>query len=271
MNSSIALIGGQTFTEGFEEVHIRLIDLARSMRTNPDDRPVHVVYLTTCASHDGVERVDFLRERAKKNLGSMGVKVSTPRVIDHQSANDTECARIISEADWIYFSGGHPHIGMRILTGSRVLEAVLTAFKRGVLISGSSAGAMILCRHSIVITPDMNAKIENIIKRGEGHSDWLIPPPPIEKCLGLVPRSMCWPHMNQFFSVNWIRSLLPHGHRFIGIDEQTAAVKNTTGRWQVWGRGKVMVGTHHTHHEYPSDTDVTTLSPKGDSFRNRPG
>ena len=259
MNSCIALIGGETFTEGFKEVHIRLLDLARSIRANPDDQPVRVVYLVTCASHDGAERVDYLRERAENNLGKMGIEVSTPRVIDRQSANDPEYARVVSEADWIYFSGGHPHVGMRILKGSLVLEAILAAFKRGLLISGSSAGAMILCSHSVVITPEMNAEIGKIIQRGEGHSDWLIPFPPLEKCLGLVKRSMCWPHMNIVFSANWVRSLLPHGQRFIGIDEQTAVVKDTTGRWHVWGKGSVVVGTHEALHVYPSGRGIQSL------------
>jgi hypothetical protein len=69
LKAHIALIGGETFTKGFEEVHIRLINLALSVRTYPDDRPLQVVYLTTCASHDGIDRVNFLCERAKKILG----------------------------------------------------------------------------------------------------------------------------------------------------------------------------------------------------------
>jgi cyanophycinase len=186
----------------------------------------------------------------------MGVNVSTPLVIDRRSANDSENAREVSEADWIYFSGGHLHIGMQILKESRVLDAILTAFQRGVLISGSSAGAMLLCSHSIVITPETNAELEHIIQCCKGRSDWILPPVPVEKCLGLVPRSMCWPHMNQLFSVDWVRSMLPQGFRFIGIDEQTAAVKNAQGRWQIGGRGKVMVGTHHFRDVYPAGTDM---------------
>jgi len=258
MNSSIALFGGETFTTGFERVYLRLIDLARTKRTHPDNQPIRLVYLATCASLDGPERVDYLRERAQKKLGSMGVVVSAPPVTDHHAADDPSYARLVAEADWIYFSGGLPHVGMQILSGSRIMAAVMAAWKRGVLLSGSSAGAMLLCSHSIVITPELDAEIEKLIKRGEGHSVWNIPLPAIEKCLGLVPRSMCWPHMNVLFSSDWARRLLPHEHRFIGVDEQTAVVKNAEGKWQVWGKGKVVVGTHQTLNEYTTG-DVVEL------------
>jgi cyanophycinase-like exopeptidase len=257
MNTTIALIGGETFTPAFEATHRQLIDLARSSRATPGDRPVHAVYLVTCASHDGIERTDYLRDRAQQKLGAMGVKVSTPPVIDHSSANDLRYARMISEADWIYFSGGHPHIGMQILQESLVLEAILAASQRNVLISGSSAGAMILCSHSIVITPEMGAAADRMIKTGQGHADWQISRPPIIECLGLVPASMCWPHMNRLFSLNWSRQLLPDGHRMIGIDEQTAAVRDISGRWQVWGKGKVVVAKHNWQREYVSGMEIS--------------
>ena len=40
MNTSIALIGGETFTPEFESTHRQLIDLARSSRATPDNGPV---------------------------------------------------------------------------------------------------------------------------------------------------------------------------------------------------------------------------------------
>jgi len=250
MNSSLALFGGETSTPEFESVHLRLVDLARSTRSLSYSHKIRVVYLTTCASQDGAERVDYLRERATQVLGSIGLEVLTPPVIDHQTANDAKYAKQVSEADWIYFSGGKPHVGMRILAGSRVLDAILAAWDRGVLLSGSSAGAMLLCSHSIVITPEMDTEVGKMIRKGEGISTWKIPMPPLEKCLGLVPRSMCWPHMNVIFSPEWVRSFLPEGYRFIGVDEQTAAVRDTKGKWQVWGEGSVVVGTSEALQKY---------------------
>ena len=256
MNTSIALLGGETSTPDFESTHRQLVDLARTLRASPGDGPVRAVYLVTCASHDGIERTDYLRERAQQKLGEMGVKVSTPPVIDHASANDPQYVSVISEADWIYFSGGHPNIGMQILQDSLVLEAILAAAQRGVLISGSSAGAMILCSHSVVITPEMRAAADGMIKAGQGHADWQFPLPPVVKCLSLVPESMCWPHMNRLFSLEWSRRLLPDGYRIIGIDEQTAAVKDISGRWQVWGKGKVVVASHSRQQEYVSGMEI---------------
>jgi cyanophycinase-like exopeptidase len=214
------------------------------------------VYLVSCASHDGTERINYLRSRAQSKLGAMGLKVFTPLVIDRESANDPENATLISEADWIYFSGGHPHIGMQILKGSLALKAVQHAARRGVLISGSSAGAMILCGSSIVITPEMSSAAQQMTRKGEGPFEWQIPIPPVIDCFGFVPDSMCWPHMNRLFSLQWSRQLLPNGHQIIGIDEQTAAVREGKNCWKVRGQGSVLFATQQTVNKFPSGTSI---------------
>ena len=108
MNTSIALLGGETFTPDFESTHRQLINLARTLRATPGDGPVRAVYLVTCASHDGIERTDYLRDRARQKLGAMGVRVSTPPVIDHSSANDPEYGEDDQfEGQVIHASGTH--------------------------------------------------------------------------------------------------------------------------------------------------------------------
>jgi len=243
MKSPIALIGGEEFADGFEEVHASLLELAREQRDSrgqENGRPVRVVFLPTCAADDGPETVSFWCEEAQRRLGSLGAQVLPGRIVDRESADAPENARLIAEADWVYIGGGYPHIGMRILGGTRAQQALVAARQRGALISGASAGAMMLGALSWVITPELEAAITEMFTQGTGVSDWSLPLPPLLDCFGFIPKSMCWPHANQLFSIRWIQDgLLPAGHFVIGIDEQTALVNSGSDGWEVQGRGKV--------------------------------
>jgi cyanophycinase len=261
MKSPIALIGGEEFADGFEDVHANLLELARPSGTRANGRPVRVVFLPTCASEDGPETVTYWCEEAQRRLGTLGAKVIAARVVDRTSADDPENARLIAEADWVYIGGGYPHVGMRILSGTRSLQALQAARQRGALIAGASAGAMMLGARSWVITPELDAAVTEIFSKGTGVSEWDLPLPPSLECLGFVPRSMCWPHANQLFSMKWLKNgLLPPGHFVIGIDEQTALVHTSTNGWEVLGRGKaILVDDRYQIRELPAGSQLESL------------
>jgi cyanophycinase-like exopeptidase len=264
MKSPIALIGGEEFADGFEDVHASLLELARKgrdVRSQGNGRPVRIVFLPTCAADDGPETVSYWCEEAKRRLGALGAQVMSARIVDRVSADDPENARLISEADWIYIGGGYPHIGMRILGGTRAQQAIEAARQRGALISGASAGAMMLGARSWVITPDLEFAITEMFTEGTGIGDWSLPLPPPLDCLGFVPKSMCWPHANQLFSIRWLQDgLLPAGHFVIGVDEQTALVNTGNDGWEVQGRGKVtLVNDHFQVTELPPGSRIQNL------------
>lgn len=238
MKNLLALIGGEEFSDGFEDVHEELM---RRM----DGRPRSIVYLPTCAADDGAETIEYWCDLARQRLSNQGVQVDTPRVVDRESANDPENARMVAEAGWIYLGGGYPHVAMHILLGTRVLEALYTALKRGVLLSGASAGAMLLCARSFVVTPELSEAAGRIWESG-APPDWDPPMPPLFDCLGIIPRSFCAPHFNRLFATKWLEhGLLQPGHSLIGIDEQTALISHNSvdngvsSSWQVAGRGRV--------------------------------
>ncbi len=234
MKPCLALIGGEEFADGFEDVHAGLLAAIGG-------GPRRVVYLPTCAADDGDETVDYWCRLARERLGAVGAQVETPRIVDIASANDPHHARLIAAADWIYLGGGYPHVAMRILPGTRALDALRSALARGALISGASAGAMLMCARSFVITPELGADVDRALEQGD-TAGWNPPPPPPLDCLGWVPRSLCMPHFNRIpLPHAWLdRGFLPAGFRLIGIDEQTALV-NTDGSWEVQGRGAVTI------------------------------
>ncbi|MCI0519806.1 MAG: Type 1 glutamine amidotransferase-like domain-containing protein [Chloroflexi bacterium] len=238
MPGPLALIGGEEFADGFEAVHAELLRLAPA----PPGRPVQAVYLPTCAAHDGPETVASWCSLAKERLEAAGARLTPLVIVDRESANDAAHAAQIAAADCIYLGGGFPHTGMSILEGTLALDALRRAHQRGALLCGASAGAMLMCSRSWIITPELDAAYGALLS-GEGDMAQIeLPLPPPLDCLGLIPRSVCWPHLNQLFSLRWLQAgLLPPGHTLLGVDEQTALVQDAQGECRVLGRGRALI------------------------------
>ena len=232
MYSRLALIGGEEFAPGFEEVHASL--LKETGRAQP-----RLVFLPTCAAGDGDEAIEYWCATAREQFTALGASVETPRVIDLASANDEYYAQMIDEADLIYFGGGYPHVAMRILPDTRVMAALQAAVQRGVLIAGSSGGAMLLSARSEVVTPELMDEISRVWEHG-APPDWDPPLTEFINCLGWVAHGYCAPHFNRVFPWKWLEhDILADGEVLIGIDEQTALVSRQDDRWEVRGRGAV--------------------------------
>ena len=232
MHLHLALIGGEEFAAGFEDVHASL--LKDTGRAHP-----RLVFLPTCAADDGGEAIDYWCTTAREKFTALGAIVETPRVIDRASADDPRYAQLIAEADLIYFGGGYPHVAMRILPNTRVMSALQAAVQRGVLIAGSSGGAMLMGARSEVVTPELAAEIGRVWEHG-APPDWDPPLTTFIDCLGWVTHGFCAPHFNRVFPWKWLEhGILADGEVLIGINEQTALVSRDDNHWDVRGRGVV--------------------------------
>jgi len=242
MAVQLALIGGEEFADGFEDVHAQLAERAYRSRQSRNSHPLKIVFLPTCAAHDGPETVQYWSEQAQQRLGVLGARVSVLQIVGRASADNSDHAHQIAEADWVYIGGGYPHVGMQILSGTLALDALHQAHQRGALISGASAGAMLLGARSWVITPEMDRVVTALLDQGGNPEEVDIPLPPFLDCLAYIPGVLCWPHLNKFFSVHWVdQGMLPQGCTMLGVDEQTALLSEDALNWQVLGRGRAVV------------------------------
>jgi cyanophycinase len=234
MPPHLALIGGEEFADGFEDVHASLL------KDTGNAQP-RVVYLPTCAADDGDEAIEYWCNTAREKFTALGAIVETPRVIDRVSADNAHYAQLITAADLIYFGGGYPHVAMRILPGTRVMATVQDAMQRGVLIAGSSGGAMLLGARSEAVTPELAQEIGRVWENG-APPDWDPPLPEFIACLGWVANSFCAPHFDRLFTWKWLEhGILRDADVLIGIDEQTALVSLADQQWEVRGHGGVTI------------------------------
>ena len=232
MADRLALIGGEEFSDDFEEIHAGLV---AALGGKP-----RVVFLPTPAANDGIETVEhWCSPTFSKTLGA---SVNTPRVIDHESADDPRHAQQVAEADWVYLGGGYAHVALPILRGTKVMEALLSTRARGALISGASAGAMMMGTQAIVITPEL---LEGVGRYWESSAppDWDPPLPPLIQGLDWLAGKIIAPHFDRpWFSRKWLaRDFLPDGSTLISIDERTTLAQVTNGNWQVFGFGSVTI------------------------------
>jgi cyanophycinase len=205
----LLLEGGAEFGGRMSEPDLRAIVLAGGF-----DIPISIIPTAAAPDHN--------HKRAGQNglrwFQSLGARnVFSVDVIDSTSANDPSLAASIRTSRLIYLLGGFPRYLGETLANSLCWHAALEAFEEGVVIAGSSAGAMVLCEH--YYDPS-----EKKLLRG----------------LNLIPNVCVLPHHNNFGKawVKQLKLLLPTAI-LIGIDEQTGMINDMDGVWQVHGAGDI--------------------------------
>jgi len=158
-----------------------------------------------------------------QGLGATNVSVLP--LIDSASANDPAIVEALAKSKLIYLLGGFPRYLGQALDGSRSWQTISNAYRSGVVIAGSSAGAMVLCEY---------------------YYDPLSSQ--VVKGLNLVKRTCILPHHNTY-GKDWVPQLkkqLPDIMLF-GIDEETGALKDASqDDWRVYGKGKITL--YHRRH-----------------------
>ena len=141
-------------------------------------------------------------------------------LMDRVSAENRRLAELLDESKLIYLLGGSPDFLAKTLMGSLCWNAVISAYGKGAVLAGSSAGAMVLCEH--------------YVDPGENK---------LEPGLNLLPGVCVLPHHNTF-GKGWARGLTRKYPQilFVGIDEETGIINDgPEGQWQIYGKGGAMI------------------------------
>ena len=203
----LALHGGGEFQRGSEIGDRRLIVAAGGA-------DARVMIVPTAAG------VDYPEMAARNGIAwfkQLGARPDAAMAIDVQSANDPQVVAKLETATLIYLPGGDPLFLVETLRGSKVLEALVKAYQRGVAIGGASAGAMALG------TRMWNPRTGDLI---DG--------------LGLIP-IVTLPHFGaeRIDRARTLRQQLDHATRLYGIGERTSAIWDGS-QWTAWGPGTVV-------------------------------
>lgn len=185
----VCLQGGNELTPPCREMDSHL--LARAPQG-----PVVVLPLASSPGSDYSRTAD----NAARYLRELGADVAVP---DDPRREAAPAAALVGEAGMIVLTGGSPRRLRDGLVDTGLDAAILTASRRGALVMGASAGAMVAC--TITLLPQWRGNP----KSGAG--------------LGLVEGYVVVPHFDGKRGA-WVREALANAPAVIGIPECSGVI-----------------------------------------------
>lgn len=148
---------------------------------------------------------------------------------DRISANNSDYGRQIEECGSIFFTGGDQLKITSVIGGTGVEESLKSAYRKGVLIAGTSAGASCICSTMMVSGKEEDSPKKCTIKMAPG--------------LGLINGVLIDQHFAQRGRIGRLLNAVAQNPETIGIgiDENTAIVMEGTGILKVIGSGAVTI------------------------------
>jgi cyanophycinase len=142
-------------------------------------------------------------------------------VLGRADAEDESFAAEVRASRFVYLGGGSPMHLRSVLKASLLWEALLDTWRRGAVVAGSSAGAMVL-------TDPM------VDPRGGA----------LTVGLGMVEEMSVIPHFGEENAEKVHRSIAlaaPGGLPVVGLPERTALIRDPDGAWHQSGQGVAQV------------------------------
>jgi cyanophycinase len=176
-----------------------------------------VLIVPTAAAFEHPDRVV---EQASEWFRELGAKVTGLRVLNRRDAEADANVTTMRAARFVYLADGSPLHLRSVLKGSALYDAIVHIYDAGAVIAASGAGATVLC--DPMVDP-----------RGGAYTVGL----------GLASGLAVFPYHGTAADHLRERSieLLPAEAVLVGVDEQTALVREADGQWEVVGAGAVTV------------------------------
>ena len=207
MTGVLALVGGGEWTEGCDFDATLLEESGAS----------EVVVLPTGSAYERPER---LGEQATAWFRELGVPARPVPVLTRRDAFDEHHVDVVGQARFVYLAGASAMHLRAVLKDTPVLDALLSAWRSGGVLAGTSAGADVLC------DPMVDS-------RGGAFTVGL----GIVSRMAVIPRADEWSHDKVRRTVE----LAPAGVTLAAVPRRTALLRDGDGRWRAEGAGEVQV------------------------------
>ena len=205
---TLALVGGGEWTDGCRPFDKELLAAAGAKE---------VVVLPSAAAFEHPDRV---ADRATVYFEKLGAKARPLMVLRRADAEEPKTVEVVRKARFVYLSDGSPLHLRSVLKGSELWDAILAAYHAGGVLAASGAGATLVC--DPMVDP-----------RGGAYTVGL----------GVVSNLAIFPYHGTAADHLRERSidLLPSNAKLVGIDEETALIRDPAGKWRTAGVGTVTV------------------------------
>jgi cyanophycinase len=219
----LALAGSGEYTPAMETTD-------RFLLSQLDQREAARVVVIPTASALEAGAPERWNRMGVEHFTALGAQVTPLPLLTRDDAHDPQIIATLGAADFYYFSGGDPQYLVETLQDTPAWETIRTSYIAGAALGGCSAGAMMLGGYTLAVRELMSGQ----------SPQW----PP---ALRLLPNIAVMPHFDrvaQFVGEELFQAIVasaPAGIALVGIDEDTALVRDTTGDWRVMGRQGVTI------------------------------
>lgn len=216
INGNLIVIGGAEDKEGDREILKRL--------TGYLDKENGTLLIATIAT----ENPEKSYNKYHSVFSKLGVKnIKRLDVNNRKDAFDTENAKLVKEADLLFFTGGDQLRITSILGGTPIYDALKELCDNGGLIAGTSAGASVMSDTMIITGEDDESPRKCTLKMSPG--------------LGLMRNIIVDQHFAQRGRIGRLLTGIAQNPEVlgIGIDEDTAIIVSDDGIVEVIGSGAV--------------------------------
>ena len=169
-------------------------------------------------------------ERYRQVFTELGAaRVRPLHVVTRPHANDDEVARALHDATGVFLTGGNQLRLSSTIGGTRLAEAMVTRFRAGAVMAGTSAGASAMSSHMIAFGASGATPKQRMAQIAAG--------------LGLLPGVIIDQHFQQRNRLGRLLSLIAQNPSLLGlgVDEDTAGVVGPDHVMEVIGRGSVTI------------------------------
>jgi cyanophycinase len=162
-----------------------------------------------------------------RDLGAGEVVALRPET--RAEADDPDLVAQLAGVDAVFMTGGNQLKLTAVVGGTRFGDAVRSAYERGALVGGTSAGASAVSEHMIAFGDEHDTPRQGVAASAAG--------------LGLLPDVIVDQHFSQRNRYGRLLSLVARSPRLLGlgVDEDTAAVVRGGHLLEVVGSGCVFV------------------------------
>lgn len=216
VSGNLIIIGGAEDKDGDREILRKLTDYL--------DKENGTLLIATIAT----ENPEKSYSKYNSVFSKLGVKnIKRLDVNGRREAFDIENAKLVKEADLLFFTGGDQLRITSILGGTPIYDALKELCNNGGLIAGTSAGASVMSDTMIVSGEDDESPRKCTLKMSPG--------------LGLVRNIIIDQHFAQRGRIGRLLTGIAQNPEVlgIGIDEDTAIIVSDKGVAEVIGSGAV--------------------------------
>jgi len=169
-------------------------------------------------------------ERYRAVFTELGAAQVRPlHVVTRPQANDDSVATAIRDATGVFLTGGNQLRLSSTIGGTRLADAVLSRFRDGAVVAGTSAGASAMSSHMIAFGASGATPKQRMAQIAAG--------------LGLLPGVIIDQHFQQRNRLGRLLSLIAQNPSLLGlgVDEDTAGVVGPDHVLDVIGRGSITI------------------------------